>query len=618
MKIARLRKISIKAKFIFIIVAITGLLAILGALLVVYPNRISDSFAELQLEQEKMSLAQELIKNNTDLTNSVQLFILSKDIDLERQHKELSKNISDTISVLRASAKTDEDTALIDEFQTIRDRLTGTELLILFKVKNDQSQEASDLFDQNYFDSQIQTIQIAQDLAKNSQQAVNELILSNKQIITQTQRSFILIVSLASLFLFGFLGVVLTGIVRQLSDLGQTAKSIAAGQLAKRASVEAHTEIDELAQSFNFMADTILDRSKQVVEEKARLEAAINSLNIGFIIADINKTVIVANKAVNTILNLVDQGATVANLKKALSDNVDIDSLWQKSIDTKRTSEKTDIHINNKYIRLIFTPIVVPHDQNKIIGQVIIIEDQTKAKMLEISKDDFIALASHELRTPLTAIRGNAEMIADMVPSEGELKDANEMAIDIINSTTLLTGIVHDFLDVTRLEQDRTTFNLSSFDIVSLIKNSVETLKPAAQVKNLELSFTGDTTYKQTVYGDKEKIIQVLSNLIDNAINYTREGSIEVFYKKTISNVTIFVKDTGVGISEQNQQRLFVKFEQAGESILTRDVTHGTGLGLYIATMYMHGMNGSIQLEESQLGKGSTFSFTIPISASKS
>jgi two-component system sensor histidine kinase ChiS len=188
-----------------------------------------------------------------------------------------------------------------------------------------------------------------------------------------------------------------------------------------------------------------------------------------------------------------------------------------------------------------------------------------------------------------------------------------EMLIDIDNSSIRLIDIVNDFLEVSRLEQGRVEIKKTRFDMTEVITKVIKDFKSTADKKGIYLRFVPPNPSVALAMSDKNRVEQILFNLIGNSMKFTQSGGITVNLAQSGNFLKVQVSDTGIGISEQNQNRLFRKFQQAGEDMIARDVTQGTGLGLYICHQLISYMGGTIGIEQSELGKGSIFSFTIPV-----
>jgi signal transduction histidine kinase len=160
-------------------------------------------------------------------------------------------------------------------------------------------------------------------------------------------------------------------------------------------------------------------------------------------------------------------------------------------------------------------------------------------------------------------------------------------------------------------------YNFEVFSLDKIIESILYELGGLSRSKGVELRFLDKENFKlhalPEVYGDKNRVKQVVYNLLDNAMNYTEKGSVTISIQTLPDYLKVVVSDTGRGMTPESQQLLFHKFQQTGSSLFTRDTTRGTGLGLYISRLMVEQMHGHIQLESSTPGKGSTFSFTIPI-----
>lgn len=235
-----------------------------------------------------------------------------------------------------------------------------------------------------------------------------------------------------------------------------------------------------------------------------------------------------------------------------------------------------------------------------------------KLKALDKLKDEFFALASHELRTPLTAIRGNAQLIQDHYASKVNDKQFDEMIKDMHDGSIRLIQLVNDFLDMSRLEQGKIDFKKQNFSLSEVLIKVMTELKTLGVSKGLKF-MTNIWVENPRVFADPDRVKQVIYNLVGNAIKFTKQGSVVIGVEQEDQNtIKILVTDTGLGIPVDKQLLLFQKFQQVG-NVLTPEASQGSGLGLHICKLLVTGMGGAITLEKSEVGKGSTFSFTLPI-----
>ncbi|MBP9817068.1 MAG: hypothetical protein KBD05_03510 [Candidatus Pacebacteria bacterium] len=355
--------------------------------------------------------------------------------------------------------------------------------------------------------------------------------------------------------------------------------------------------------------DLVKVRTKELAEEKARLLASINSLGFGFVIAAIDGAILLKNPALSRILTFPEPPDRSSDLSRVLAGSFDLDTFCTETVARGVPGEKSDIVYGKQILRILCAPINAEEGAGAI-GYVLLIEDITEAKVMQRSREEFFSIASHELRTPLTAIRGNTGLLLDTYKDRLPDPEMREMLEDINASSGRLITMVNDFLQVSRLEQGKIEIKRESFNLVPVIEEVVRSLTELAKQKGLTLSCT--PTDLPPVLADADRTEQVLENLVGNAIKFTEKGGITISAEQTDTEVIVRVKDTGVGISEQNQTLLFRKFQQAGEDTLARDNSQSTGLGLYISKLIMNSMGGKIVLEESEFGKGSTFSFTLP------
>ncbi|MFZ5438023.1 MAG: CHASE domain-containing protein [Patescibacteria group bacterium] len=246
-------------------------------------------------------------------------------------------------------------------------------------------------------------------------------------------------------------------------------------------------------------------------------------------------------------------------------------------------------------------------DRGKILFFVGIERDITQEKDLARMKDEFVSVASHELRTPLTAIDGLISMIID--GDYGKVaKNIQEPLKDVKSSSKRLINLVNDMLNVSRIEAGKLEYNFSKFNLKELIQEQAKLLNIVAQEKNLSLEFIALTDL--VVEADRDKVSQILNNLLGNALKFTTKGKITITTKKDDTHAFVYVADTGVGIKDSDKDKLFEKFKQFDTGKMRQA---GTGLGLYISKQICQNMRGDLKLVESKLGKGSVFAFSLPL-----
>jgi len=246
------------------------------------------------------------------------------------------------------------------------------------------------------------------------------------------------------------------------------------------------------------------------------------------------------------------------------------------------------------------------------LGNLVILHDVTREKIIERMKTEFVFLAAHQLRTPLSAIKWALRMLLD-----GDLGKITDEQRDFVEKTyksnEKMIGLINDLLDVTRIEEGRYLYKPTLESIENLIQIVVSAYKEEMERKNLELDFKKPEKKLPRTIVDVEKIRLVIENLLDNAVRYTPPGGrvkISLRYIEKEKEIEFSIKDTGVGVPRDQQKRVFTKFFR-GVNVMRME-TEGTGLGLFIAKNIIEAHGGKIWFE-SEEGKGTTFYFTLPL-----
>ncbi|MEK7646518.1 MAG: ATP-binding protein [Patescibacteria group bacterium] len=235
-----------------------------------------------------------------------------------------------------------------------------------------------------------------------------------------------------------------------------------------------------------------------------------------------------------------------------------------------------------------------------------------KLKEMDRQKSEFVSFATHQLRAPLTAMKGYASLLLEgemgVIPPEGKTAIGR-----IFESTNTLAAIVDDYLNVTRIELGSIRYTFDTIDLKDLIENVIAELKPnidkATQVK-FSVAIDKPTSHYR-VTADKDKLKQVIANLVDNSVKYTPQGTVKVSLSQdlTTRNFVFKIQDTGIGISAEILPKLFQKWSRANNANKTN--IKGTGLGLYVAKEIITAHHGTIRVESPGEGKGSTFTVEL-------
>lgn len=234
--------------------------------------------------------------------------------------------------------------------------------------------------------------------------------------------------------------------------------------------------------------------------------------------------------------------------------------------------------------------------------------DVTEEKEVAKLKSEFVSTVSHELRTPLSIMREAVSIVMDGIA--GPLTDKQNYILHTsIRNMDRLAALINDLLDISRIEAGKMDLKLAEVDLGKLVESAEENFRKMAEKKNIliESRIPGDMP---AVLGDETKILQILTNLLGNAVKFTDEGKISIEASVEHNNAVVSISDTGRGIAEEDMPKLFEKFSQIDR--FAGKETPGTGLGLAISKQLIELMGGKISAESAQ-GKGSTFSFTLPV-----
>lgn len=365
------------------------------------------------------------------------------------------------------------------------------------------------------------------------------------------------------------------------------------------------------------MVQRILKRARHLRRasiEHERLTSLINSMGDGVITVSANMNIVLSNGAA---LNILDVNDTLINkrLHQVLqpfdknNQPVPIEDLVQSSKIPTSTRDLILKYPDGSSINLYLSiaPVRLGYGRKGGSGWVLLMRDITHEKSLEEERDEFISVVSHELRTPIAITEGNisnAQFIAKKTGDLEQVKTALQQAHDQI---MFLADMVNDLATLSRAERGKLVVEVQPIDVSALIEKLANTYASDAQQKGLKLKTEapkGLSLMSSDLY-----VREILQNFVTNAIKYTDEGSVTIAAKATDKGVIFTVTDTGIGISKQDQERVFDKFFRS-EDFRTRKA-NGTGLGLYVTMKLARLIHAEMDVQ-SELNKGSRFTIFVP------
>lgn len=424
-----------------------------------------------------------------------------------------------------------------------------------------------------------------------------ELLALNNNVIVIIAQA-LLIGILLSLVLGFFMSRTLT---RPIANLTKKAQSISEGNYAQRIDVKSDDELGKLAATFNDMAVMIKNSMDEISREKNKLETVLQHMNDGVLAFDTDRRLILINSEAKAMLGIKDDtNITFDSYFKSLGLTVTMSELlYLKSM------VKQEIEFGGKYFNAFFATF--KSDNTALSsGVVVVIQDLTDMQQLELSRREFVANVSHEMRTPLTTIKTYAETMAESADDED---DKHFLGV-IVHEVDRMTRIVKDLLTLSSLDHRKLSIFKKEFSIDKLLYEVVTKLSVEARSLGKKITYTA-TTELPKICADRDRIEQVIINIISNSVKYTGDnGVIQVFAGFLYNEIYIKIKDNGIGIPKEDLPKVFERFYRVDKA-RSRE-KGGTGLGLSIAYEIIKLHGGTISID-SVRGEGTEVIIKLPV-----
>lgn len=415
-----------------------------------------------------------------------------------------------------------------------------------------------------------------------------------------------LVISLA-MAVTGVLAIMAAGFVartttRPIREMTEASKRIAGGELGQRIPIRTRDETGQLAQAFNEMSLNLNKLLGDISTEKTKLQTVLANMADGVMMADVEGKIVLANQATEKLFNFQEKDVINKPLIEVVHDH-EADEILKLCLRTSQTQTGQFESVTSKrFIRAIAIPIV----DDRLTGALLLFQDLTELKGLQTMRRELVGNISHELRTPIAGIKAMVETLR-----EGAIDD-KEATIDFLTridgEVDRLTQMVSELTELSRIETGKSELRMAPVNLNLLVEEVLAQLNTLAQRQQVIIT-TDPATDIPIVRADKDRIRQTITNLVHNAIKFNHlGGKVTVSTRADEESVIVSVYDTGIGISKEDLPHVFERFYKADKA----RPRGGSGLGLAIAKHTVQAHGGSIWAQ-SEEGKGSTFSFSLPI-----
>ncbi|AHI56925.1 two-component system histidine kinase PnpS [Listeria ivanovii] len=394
-------------------------------------------------------------------------------------------------------------------------------------------------------------------------------------------------------------------ITRPVKEIIEVSTDLANHKYDSRIHGKNSGELQDLSISVNMLAESLETQMFEIKQNEQRLNAIVQNLVSGVMLINADKQVIMTNQTMYQILGEAEiTGKPFYEVIKSFA----LSQLIEATFETKMMKQKEIILYFPREMILDASVSPILAEDGTITGIILLLHDITQIRHLENVRSEFVTNVSHELKTPVTALKGFAETLLDGAMYDEML--LKKFLTIIKEESDRLHRLIIDILALSRIEQNPVAENIEPVDVDDVIEQSARTIFELATEKNIQVSIPEKTIPPVIIETDRDKLQQILINLLSNAINYTPvNGKVEVRLTEHESEVIIEVTDNGIGIPAKDIDRVFERFYRVDKARSRH--SGGTGLGLSIVKHLIENCGGRIEVE-SQEEVGSTFRVTLP------
>ncbi|ENG7474819.1 PAS domain-containing protein [Listeria monocytogenes] len=394
-------------------------------------------------------------------------------------------------------------------------------------------------------------------------------------------------------------------ITRPVREIIEVSTDLANHKYDSRIHGKISGELQDLSISVNTLAESLETQMFEIKQNEQRLNAIVQNLVSGVMLINVDKQVIMTNRTMYQILGETEiTGKPFYEVIKSFA----LSQLIEATFETKTIQQKEIILYFPREMILDASVSPILGENGEITGIILLLHDITQIRHLENVRSEFVTNVSHELKTPVTALKGFAETLLDGAMYDEML--LKKFLTIIKEESDRLHRLIMDILALSRIEQNPVPENVELVEVDEVIEQSARTIFEMATEKNIQVIIPGKTIPSVTIETDRDKLQQILINLLSNAINYTPvDGKVEVKLIEQEAEVIIEVTDNGIGIPAKDIDRVFERFYRVDKARSRH--SGGTGLGLSIVKHLVENCGGRIEVE-SQEEVGSTFRVTLP------
>jgi len=428
--------------------------------------------------------------------------------------------------------------------------------------------------------------------------------LNDLQSATSTLQISVILLFVVVFIVSVFASVVAANyLYSNIEELADAATNIADGDYKKRDISALPTqrvdEIGTVARSISQISEDLKDQIEMIAKQRDQFGLVLDDLGEGILVTDTEGKVVYNNEQSSRILNTNDLDKKNINSLKLPA----INYLFNRVVSKKRADIEFEIELEDKSTRWVLGSM----NQSKTTGEfILVLHDITQLRQLNSMRRDFVSNLSHELRTPVSVIRANSETLLDGALENK--KDAKIFAKAILHNSERLSSMVSNLIDLSRIEYGDLKLNIKGINFDSFMESFLVSMNTIA--KKIDIKINYSPSHETLILADIQALERIMNNLLDNALKYSNPGSsIEISTKDQGKMIKIMVADSGIGVSNEDQEHIFDRFYRTASARASEN--EGSGLGLAIVKNLINSLNGEVGITPKDKS-GSIFWFTLP------